>query len=56
MQLREEEAMNVPEMTVGKIEQEKESEKLLMENKELVARCNAYEKQLRLLRGAENGV
>ena len=38
--------MNVPEMTVGKTEQEKESEKLLMENKELWARCNAYEEQL----------
>ena len=33
-------------MTVGKNEQEKECENLLMENKELFARCNAYEEQL----------
>ena len=42
--------MNVPEMTVGKTEQEKERENLLMENKELRARCNAYEEQLRAAR------
>ena len=38
--------MNIPEMTVGKNEQEKECENLLMENKELFVRCNAYEERL----------
>ena len=42
--------MIVPELTIGKTEQEKDRENLLMENKELTARCNAYEEQLRAAR------
>lgn len=42
--------MNVPEMTVGKTEQEKERENLLRENDELMARLNVYEEQLRAAR------
>lgn len=48
--IREVKLMIVPEMTIGKTEQEKERENLLMENKELTARCNAYEEQLRAAR------
>lgn len=48
--MREEKSMNVPEMTVGKTEQEKERENLLRENDELFARCNVYEEQLRAAR------
>ncbi|MCR5812316.1 MAG: hypothetical protein K6G34_13220 [Lachnospiraceae bacterium] len=41
--------MNVPEMTIGgeKPVDTTELDELRMENKELVARCNAYEEQLR---------
>lgn len=44
--------MNVPEMTVGgeRPVDTTELDKLRMENKELVARCNAYEEQLRAAR------
>lgn len=42
--------MTVPEMTVGKTEQEKERENLLRENDELMARLNVYEEQLRAAR------
>lgn len=42
--------MIVPEMTVGKTEQEKERENLLRENDELMARLNVYEEQLRAAR------
>lgn len=42
--------MTVPEMTVGKTEQEKERENLLRENDELMERLNVYEEQLRAAR------
>ena len=45
--------MNVPTMTVGKSDDEKELDKLKAENEDLRAQCRAYEAQLQRYRESE---
>ena len=45
--------MNVPTMTVGKSDDEKELDKLKAENEDLRAQCRAYEAQLKRYRESE---
>lgn len=45
--------MNVPTMTVGKSEEEKELDRLKAENEDLRAQCKAYEAQLQRCRESE---